>query len=167
MHKINKSKNVFENGDQKRKSSWHRFPHCPTGSFLLPSCNKAQSPTQAGLERPPLVGAPLVLREVVSQSSSKHILCQRHGLGYLDYATANDVEGFPMHYSPHNGCPLRPNVAHHVLCRVQRDGRPWPREESTKALSLTPPTPPIFERASCYITQAGLQFESLWPQLSK
>jgi hypothetical protein len=70
---------------------------------------------QAGLERPPLIRAPLVLWEVVSESSSKYILSQRHGLGYLNYAAANDVKSLPMHYPTHDRCSFRPNVAHHVL----------------------------------------------------
>ena len=91
-------------------------PVSPHNSF--PSSfpwQKPGHPTQAGLERPPLIRAPLVLGKVVSQGCSKNVLSQRHGLGYLDDAAADDVEGLPVHYPPHNCHPLGPNVAHHVL----------------------------------------------------
>lgn len=76
---------------------------------------KPGHPTQAGLERPPFIRAPLVLRKVVSQGCSKNVLSQRHGLDYLDDAAADDVKGLPVRYPPHNCHPLGPNVAHHVL----------------------------------------------------
>lgn len=88
-------------------------------SLSLPMA-KPSHPTQAGLERPPLIRAPFVLWKVVCQGRSKHILSQRHGLGYLDYAAANDVKGLPVHYAPHNCCPLGPNVAHHILWEASK-----------------------------------------------
>lgn len=127
--------------EKKGERSWPAdFPPAPRNSFPLPSCSKAWCPTQAGLQRPPLLSAPLVLWKVVSQSSSKHVLSQRHGLGHLDYAAANDVKGLPVHYPPYHCCPLGPNVAHHVLWEWARDRMSTAQKRKPKS-TLAPVIP--------------------------
>lgn len=110
--------------EDRSEASACRFPSCPHVSTSLTSLSLPMAepghPTQAGLEGPPLIRAPLVLWKVVGQSRSEHVLRQRHGLGDLDDAAADDVEGLPVHDPPHDRGPLGPDVAHHVLRGASR-----------------------------------------------
>ena len=136
-------------------------PESPHNSFPSPfPWQKPGHPTQAGLERPPLIRAPLVLGKVVSQGCSKNVLSQRHGLGYLDDAAADDVKGLPVHYPPHNCHPLGPNVAHHVL-RGANKGQEADTAQGRKQRSTLAP---VFENLVFCHRPAGLHLspDSQW-----